>query len=254
MSGTSVLVERDDAVVTVTLNRPDRKNGITRSSVDETVAALESVAASVEDRVLVLTGAGDAFCSGMDLSESVLPDELGFMRRVGRLCTLIHDLPIPTIARVRGPAMGFGCNLALCCDLVVAADSAMFGEVFAERGLGIDGGGSWTLPRRLGLHRAKELLFFARRLTGAEAVEFGLINRCVPDAELDGFVADWAARLADGPKRALSLIKAELNASFESTFGSAVETEAVGQSLAMRSPEAREGVQAFREKRPPNFR
>jgi 2-(1,2-epoxy-1,2-dihydrophenyl)acetyl-CoA isomerase len=253
VSAPTVLVEHDAGVTTLTLNRPERKNGITKASVEAAVAAVEQIAAAADTRVLVVTGAGDAFCSGMDLSESVLPDELGFMRRVGHLCTLLHELPLPTIAKVRGAAVGFGCNFALCCDLVIAAEDAVFGEVFADRGLAVDGAGSWTLPRLIGLHRAKELLFFARSLTGLEAADLGLINRAVPGDALDAFVAEWAQTLATGPRRALSTIKAELNASFESSFVAAVEREAQAQSLALRSPEVREGMKAFLEKRKPNF-
>jgi 2-(1,2-epoxy-1,2-dihydrophenyl)acetyl-CoA isomerase len=249
-----VLVDNVDGVVTLTINRPQRKNGLNKAVVDESIAALERIWNDAESRVLVVTGAADAFCSGMDLSEPILPDELTFMRRAGHLCTLIHDLPMPVISKVRGGAVGFGANLALCADLVVAGESAVFGEIFAERGLGIDGGGSWALPRLIGLGRAKEVLFLASRLSGKEADELGLVNRCVPEEELDDFVSAWATRLADGPKRALSVIKAQLNESFESSFARAIESEAKGQALAFRSKESREGVKAFFEKRPPDFR
>lgn len=249
-----VRVERADGVVTVALNRPERKNGITGQLVEELLAVVQQVAADPRDRVLVLTGTGQAFCSGMDLSEPVRPDELTFMQRVGALCTQLFSLPTPTIAKVRGPAIGFGANLALCCDLVVAADDAVFGEVFAERGLAMDGGGSWSLPRRVGLAKAKEIAFFGERVTGAEAARIGMANRAVPEAELDAVVAEWADRLARGPRRSLSLIKAGLNASFERSFADAVDAETLGQALSFRSPEAKEGVVAFREKRDPDFR
>ena len=249
-----ILVSNDDGVVTVTLNRPDRKNGINKALVDAAITRLEDVWGDPESRVVVLAGAGTAFCSGMDLSEPTAPDELTFMRRVGHLCALIHDLPLPVIAKVQGPAMGFGCNFALCADLVVAGEWAVFGEIFAERGLGIDGGGSWTVPRLVGLGRAKELMFLASRLSGREAADLGLVNRCVPDAELDAFVADWAHKLAQGPRRAHSVMKGQLNASFERSFADAVEAEAMGQALAFRSSEAREGVKAFLQKRDPDFR
>jgi len=249
-----VLVDSVDGVVTLTINRPRRRNGITKAVVDEAIAAVEQIWNDPRSRVLVLTGAGGAFCSGMDLSEPVLPDELTFMRRVGHLCTMIHDLPLPTIAKVSGGAIGFGANLALCADLVVAGETAVFGEIFAERGLGIDGGGSWAVPRLVGLGRAKEIMFLAARLTGPEAAEMGLVNRCVPEAQVDAFVADWANRLANGPRRALSVIKAQLNESFEMSFASAIESEARGQALAFGSSEAREGARAYFEKRNPDFR
>jgi 2-(1,2-epoxy-1,2-dihydrophenyl)acetyl-CoA isomerase len=244
----------DNGVATVTLNRPDRKNGLSNAVVEQAIEAF--VALSVDDacRVVVLTGAGSAFCSGMDLSERIEPDEVTFMRRVGWLCRLVHDIPVPVIAKVRGAAMGYGANLALCADLVVAGEDAVFGEIFADRGLSIDGGGSWLVPRLVGLGRAKEIMFLAARLPARHAAEIGLVNRCVPDAELDAAVVDWSVRLADGPRRALSVIKSQLNVSFQRSFSDAVESEALAQSLAFRSKESREGARAYFEKRTPDFR
>lgn len=251
----TVLVDRrDDGVVTVTLNRPHRKNGLNRSMVDSAIEVFENIGADERSRVVVLTGAGAAFCSGMDLSEPITPDELTFMRRVGHLCTLVHHLPLPVISKVRGGAVGFGANFALCADLVVASENAMFGEIFADRGLSIDGGGSWIVPRLVGLGRAKEIMFLAGRLSGTQAADIGLVNRCVADADLDAKVDEWAAALASGPKRALSVIKRQLNASFERSFPDAIESEAMGQSLAFRSKESREGAKAYFEKRSPDFR
>ncbi len=173
--------------------------------------------------MLVVTGTGPAFCSGMDLTQPLLPDELTFMRRVATVCRDLHELPIPTIAKVRGPAIGFGANFALCCDLVLAADDATFGEVFAARGVGVDGGGSWLLPRLVGPQKAKEIAFFGQSLSGVQAAAIGMVNRSVPDEALDGVVAEWASTLAAGPRRALSMVKAQLNTSFETTFSAALE-------------------------------
>jgi enoyl-CoA hydratase/carnithine racemase len=249
-----VIVERADGVVTITLNRPERRNAITGALVEELIGALEDVARRPEDRAVVLTGAGGAFCSGMDLAAPVEPDPLTFMTRVGQLCTLLHDLPRPTIAKVAGPAMGFGCNLAFCCDLVVAGESAVFGEIFAQRGIALDGGASWSLPRLVGIAKAKELVFFGTELPAEEAQRIGLVNRAVPDAELDPFVTDWAQRLADGPTLALSMMKSALNASFETAFRRAVDAEALNQAVAFRTAEAKEAGRAFVERRPPRFR
>lgn len=256
MGGTTVefvRVDRRDGVVTISLHRPERKNAITPAMVEETIGVLTEVAGRVSDRAVVFTGSGDAFCSGMDLSARPEPDELTFMRRVTAMCTLLHELPQPTIARVPGPAIGFGCNLAFCCDLVVAADTAVFGEIFAERGLAMDGGASWALPRLIGLAKAKELLFFGARVPADEALRLGMVNRVVPRAELDEFVEDWARRLARGPRLALSLMKRALNTAMETSFAQAMEAEAVAQALSFRSPEAKEGMRAFAERRPPNF-
>ncbi len=252
-TSTVTLHEDGVGVSTLTLNRPTRKNAITETMVEEAIAALQEISRNPDVRVLIVTGAGDAFCSGMDLAGRVA-NPLSFMRRVGALCVTLRELSIPTIAKVNGPAMGFGCNLALCCDLLVIGESGVLGEVFAERGLGLDGGGSWTLPRLVGLSKAKEIVFFARRIGSEEAVALGLANLGVPDSELAETVAKWASRLANGPQHALSVMKAALNASVAGPFTDAVEREAVSQSLLSASWEAREGVQAFIERRPPSFR
>ena len=249
-----VLVTRDEGVVTVTMNRPERRNGINQGMVEQLIDALEDVAGRHTDRVLVLTGAGNAFCSGMDLAEPALPDELTFMRRTAHLCRTLYELPIPAIAAVRGGAIGFGANLALCADLVLAAEDATFGEVFAALGIGMDGGGSWLLPRLIGPQQAKEIAFFGRRLSGTQAAEIGLINRAVPADELDKTVSDWAGRLAAGPRRALGLIKHQLNSAYGQAFGPAVDAEAIAQANSFKSPEAKEGIKAFMEKRDPDFR
>lgn len=249
-----LLVDRADGVVTVTLNRPRRKNGVTWSLIEDLVQELERCAGNAEDRVVVLTGSGGAFCSGMDLAESVAPDELRFMRRVGQVVTLLHDMPKPTIAKVDGPAVGFGCNLALACDLAVASEEATFGEIFADRGLSLDGGGSWSLPRLVGLAKAKQLVFLAQRVSGEEAARLGLVARAVPTVELDKAVDEWARKLADGPALALSIMKKSLNKAFESSFAESIEAESIAQSWSLSSAEAKEGMRAFAQRRAPKFR
>jgi 2-(1,2-epoxy-1,2-dihydrophenyl)acetyl-CoA isomerase len=249
----SVRVDRHDGVVTITLHRPERKNAITAPMVEEVIEVLNDIGGRIDDRAVIFTGAGEAFCSGMDLSARPEPDELTFMRRTATMCNLLHNLPQPTIARVPGAAMGFGCNLAFCCDLVIAADTAVFGEIFADRGLAMDGGASWSLPRLVGLAKAKELLFFGARIPADEALQLGLINRLVSARDLDKVTEDWADRLARGPRLALSLMKAALNTASEKSFAEALESEAVAQALSFRSPEAKEGMRAFAERRPPEF-
>lgn len=249
-----VRLERKDGVVTLTLDRPQRRNAITVSLVEDAIAALEQIGRSHDDRAVVVTGAGGAFCSGMDLAAPIEPDSLTFMRRVGQFATLLHDLPRPTIAKVVGSAFGFGCNLAFCCDLVVASSTAVFGEVFAQRGLALDGGASWSLPRLVGLSRAKEILFFGAELSAQDAHSAGLVNRVLPVDEIDDFVTAWAQRLADGPTLALSMMKAALNNSFEASFHQAIGSEALSQAVALRTPEAKEAARAFTERRSPVFR
>jgi 2-(1,2-epoxy-1,2-dihydrophenyl)acetyl-CoA isomerase len=176
------------------------------------------------------------------------------MRRVGESVLALHHLPKPTIAKVNGVAAGLGCNYALGCDLVVAAESARFSQIFARRGLSVDGGGTWLLPRLIGLHRAKELAFFADILSAEEAREFGIVNRVVPDAELDKVVEEWAARLAAGPPIALSMTKAMLNHASAVSMAQAVEDEARCQVVNMATADVAEAMQAFLQKREPRFK
>jgi 2-(1,2-epoxy-1,2-dihydrophenyl)acetyl-CoA isomerase len=144
-------------------------------------------------------------------------------------------------------------SMALGCDLVVASASARFSQIFTKRGLSVDFGASWLLPRLIGLHRAKELAFFADILTAEEAASFGVVNRVVPDAELDGFVDEWAKRLADGPPLALSLTKSMLNNSLGLSFDQALEEESRSQAVNFNTKDTFEAVRAFAEKRDPKF-
>ena len=159
----SLRVDRADGVVTITLDRPATKNAINGAMWNELASVVAEIARSSADRVVVITGAGGEFCSGADLAEPSANEEhhLARLRRVGDLCLAIARLPQPTIAKVRGVAVGAGLNLALVCDLVVAAERPRFSEIFAKRGLSLDFGGSWILPRLVGMHRAKELALLA---------------------------------------------------------------------------------------------
>jgi len=255
----TLLVDRADGVVTVTMNRPERKNAANGTMFRELLAVLEDSAADRADRCLVLTGAGDAFCSGADLSDA--DDMAGRpgdpylvqMRALADVALRLHRFPKPTIARVGGVAAGAGMSMAIGCDLVVASASARFSQIFAKRGLSVDFGASWLLPRLIGLHKAKELAFFADILTAAEAESFGLVNRVVPDDELDAVVADWARRLADGPTLALSLTKSLLNNSLAVSMDQALEDEARAQATNFATHDTREALRAFLERRPPVF-
>jgi 2-(1,2-epoxy-1,2-dihydrophenyl)acetyl-CoA isomerase len=250
-------VERADGVVTVTLNRPERKNAMSPTMFGELRTIFREIAADPErDRVVVVTGAGGAFCSGADLSETgtVTLHHLQWMRQIGEACAALHNLPQPVIAKVVGVAAGAGLNLALGCDLVVASDDARFSEIFARRGLSIDFGGSWVLPRLIGLHKAKELAFFADIITAAEAAEFGIVNRVVPADEIDVFVDGWARRLAAGPPLALSMTKKLLNQSFAVSFEQALEAEGQAQSVNSATNDTAEALAAFLDKRDPVFR
>jgi 2-(1,2-epoxy-1,2-dihydrophenyl)acetyl-CoA isomerase len=258
----TLLVERDDhGVVTVTMNRPEKKNALSSVMVRELTAVFDEVAISRDDRVLVLTGAGDAFSSGADLTpepgEPGLADGAGSalhsMRMLGRMVLRLHEIPKPTIASVNGVAVGACCNLALGCDLVVAADSARFSEIFARRGLSIDGGGSWLLPRLVGLHKAKELAFLAEVISAEDAERYGIVNRVVPAAELATATAALARGVAAGPPVQLSITKKLLNQSFSVSMAEALEFEDVAQSLAGWSKDTAEAMLAFVQKRDPEF-
>jgi len=155
---------------------------------------------------------------------------------------------------VRGVAVGVGANMALGCDLVVASDNARFSEIFAKRGLSLDGGGSWILPRRVGLHRAKELTFFADIISAAEADRIGLVNRVVPDGELDAFVADWTQRLLAMPPIALAQSKRMLNNAMNVTLEEALDDEGTAQTVNFGTKDTPEAIAAFLEKRAPVFK
>lgn len=257
----TLTVSRDDhGVVTLTMDRPEKKNAINNRMWLELTAVFDEVADSRDDRVLVITGAGDAFTSGADLSRSEAGDlssgvgtALHSMRLVGRCALLLHDLPKPTIAKVNGVAVGAGCNLALGCDLIVASDAARFSEIFVRRGLSIDFGGSWLLPRLIGLHKAKELAFLGDVIGAADAERFGIVNRVVPAADLDAEVTALARRIAAQPPVQISIIKKQLNQSMSMSMAEALEFEDVAQSLALSSRDTAEAMLAFFEKREPNF-
>lgn len=255
----TILVDRREGVVTVTLNRPERKNAGNGKMWQELHDAFTEVGRRRQDRVLVVTGAGGAFCSGADITDpggvSGDPEDphLVRMRVFGEVMLVLHQLPKPTIAKIGGIAAGAGCSLALQCDLTVASQSARFSEIFSRRGLSVDGGSSWLLPRLVGLHRAKELAYFADIISAAEAAELGLVNRVVPDDELDAFVDDWAQRLAAGPPLALSMTKRLLNSGSEVTMAQALEDEARAQTVNFFSADTAEAMRAFVDKREPRF-
>ncbi len=253
----TLLVDRSGGIVTITLNRPEKKNALNAPMWNELLAEFRAIAESGNDRVVVVTGAGGAFCSGADLTGGGPQDERHqwyAMRHVGDVALALARIPQPTIAKVGGVAAGAGLNLALGCDLIVASDEARFSEIFAKRGLSVDFGGTWLLPRLIGLHRAKELALFGDIISAKEAADFGLVNRVVPAADLDRFVDDWAAKLAAGPPIALAQTKRMLNNSFEVTLEQALEDEGWSQTVNFGTQDTNEAVTAFVEKREATFR
>jgi 2-(1,2-epoxy-1,2-dihydrophenyl)acetyl-CoA isomerase len=253
----TLLVDRcENGIVTVTLHRPEKKNAIDAVMWDELMAVFREVGESASDRVLVLTGAGGAFCAGADLTPR--PGEsrhqLDQMHHFGWVGLALHEIPKPTIAKVNGVAVGAGLNLALGCDLIVAGESARFSEIFVKRGLAIDLGGSWLLPRLVGIHKAKELALLGEMLDAKEAERIGIVNRVVPDGQLDAFVADWAGRLASGPPLALQMTKRMLMMGASLSMSEALHQEAMAQTVTGASEDTAEAMRAFFGKREPKFR
>nr|WSY54068.1 enoyl-CoA hydratase-related protein [Streptomyces sp. NBC_00886] len=249
-------------VAYLTLNRPEALNAITPDQRDRLIGLLGEASADPEVRAVVLTGTGRGFCAGADLrgggaaaGERVAGD-VARMIRLGaqRLISAVLDCEKPVIAAVNGTAAGLGAHLALACDLVLAAESARFIEVFVRRGLVPDGGGAYLLPRLLGPQRAKELMFFGDAVSAADAERFGLVNRVVSDGELEKTAREWAERLATGPTRALALTKQLVNTSLESDRATAFTAEAAAQEINMTTEDAREGVASFVERRSPGYR
>lgn len=251
------ILKRDQSeagVLTLTLNRPERKNAIDLPLAGELLRALEAAAENAAVRAVVITGTGDAFSAGGDLvGDGDERSILALMRQISRPALALHRFAKPTLAKVNGTAAGAGWNLALGCDLVVASDQARFCQIFARRALSLDYGGSWLLPRLVGLHRAKELALLADWVSAEQAEKLGLVNRVVPRNELDAFVDDWAGRLAAGPPIALSLSKRMLSESSFRSFEQAIDVEATSQAVNLASRDTREGFQAFFEKRAPKF-
>ncbi len=263
---TELRVERgDDGVGRIVLDRPAAKNALTIAMRDGIVDAVREFRADPAVRAVVITGEGDAFCAGMDLSASTVTKAgtPGFAPRstsealregVQTFIREIWELDKPTIAAVNGTAIGPGAHLALACDFVLVHADTRFMWTFSKWGLVADAGGAYLLPRLVGLPRAKAMLMLGEGTTGAEAVAAGLAYRCIDDAtSLASEAHALAAKLASGPTRSLGLTKRLLNASFETDLAHSLETEGHFQALATTSPDIIEGMAAFREKRDAKF-
>lgn len=254
----TLLIERQNAIATVTLNRPEARNALDVAMRRELAAALDEIEADLEVRVVIVTGAGGHFCAGGDVKAMQAKHHTAAEGRarvelLNRLVLRLVDFPRPTIAMVDGYAVGAGCNLALCCDLIVASERAKFGEVFAKIGLVPDGGGTWLLSRVVGLARAKELIFTADVIDAAVAQRIGLVNRVVPVAELETVTWQLAERIAAGPPAALRMAKHLVNRAASSDLETALDREAFSQAIALTAEDHREGLRAFFDKHPPRF-
>ncbi|HEV2912948.1 MAG TPA: enoyl-CoA hydratase [Pyrinomonadaceae bacterium] len=249
-----LLVTLQDGIKRITINRPERRNSVDH----ETIRLLrDAIQGSERDgtRVCILTGAGASFCAGADLAATSRSDIASYdvtraiRDHVNPTIMAMRGLPVPIIARVHGHAVGVGHNYALACDIIIASDEALFGQVFVRIGLMPDGGSTFFLPRMVGYQKAFELMATGEIIDAAEALRLGLINRVVPFAELDATVDRIAARLASAPQIALARIKAGLNHGAHSDLAAALEFEAVNQDECFHSADFMEGVAAFIEKR-----
>src|SRR5256886_3881864 len=248
----------------IRLNRPEARNAMNAEMRQAYLDALARCGEDTEIRAVVLTATGKGFCTGADLSGSRAatgvagPPHPGAtrdaMRPSQRVIRALWDLEKPIVAAVNGVAAGLGAHLAYACDLVLAADDARFIEVFVRRGIALDAGGAFLLPRHVGLHKAKELVFLGDELSAADAERLGLVNKVVPAAELEATCRAWAERLAQGPTFALGLSKRLLNRSLQADLDTLFAEEAFTQALVAQSEDMREGIGAFMEKRPPAFK
>jgi 2-(1,2-epoxy-1,2-dihydrophenyl)acetyl-CoA isomerase len=249
----------ENQVAWITLNRPDARNAITDTMREELFAVLADARTNPDVRALVITGAGKGFCTGADLSgRGGGPTGPGAARemmrtRSQRLIRSVWELEKPVIAAVNGVAAGLGAHLAFASDLIIASADARFIEVFVRRGIAVDAGGAFLLPRLIGLAKAKELVFFGEDLSAEEALRIGLINRVVGPDQLQQATREWAEKLAQGPTYAIGMSKHLLNRSLESDLTTAFEEEAFAQCLVTQSEDTKEGMRAFMEKRVPKF-
>jgi enoyl-CoA hydratase/carnithine racemase len=254
MGHENIRVERDGDVVTVTLDRDGKMNACTPDMWKAIREAFEDIGRS-DARVAVVTGANGEFCAGADLwGGGRRRRGVDSMRDIGATVMAVHDCPKPVVAKVDGVAVGAGFGLALAADLLWCSDRARFSLIFAKRGLSLDFGTSWLLPRRIGLHRAKRLAMTGDVIDAGTAAELGFVNEVVPVAELDKAVEEIALQLAAGPPIALSMTKRLLDNAAAASLPHALEGEATAQTVNFATEDLTEALAAFTEKRPPVFR
>jgi len=255
-------VDLDAGVMRVTIDRPAKRNAIDDEIVGALISHLERANQDEGVRAILLASAGDDFCSGFDiLSRNATDDRrprVGSIQRrlpaqAHRLIPLMLSTQVPIVAAVRGWAAGLGFHLALAADFCVAASDARFWEPFAKRGFTPDSGGTWLLPRLVGVARAKELLVLGRELSGDEAAAWGLVLRAVPAGDVDGEAASIATTLAEGPTVSLGLTKWLIHQGAGLDLERHLSSEAFAMELSSRSADFREGIAALREKRAPRF-
>ncbi len=254
---TPVLESRADGVLTLTLNRPDALNAFDRPMKEALLKSLRGAERDRSVRVVVLTGAGRAFCAGQDLKErtgdDVAPLSVELRQRYNPIILAMRRLEKPIVGAINGVAAGAGCSLAVACDVVIASEKASFLQAFGRVGLVPDTGSTWFLPRAIGYARAAQMMLTSEPVDAATAERWGLVNRVVPGEQLMDETMAHAHRMAAGAPLAMALTKRALNRSFVSTLEEALDFEAELQSIAGRSSDHREGVAAFVEKRRATF-
>ena len=259
---TELLIERDDAIVRIRFNRPTHRNALSNAMVRQLVRTFEEAAVDDTVRAISISSEGGNFCSGADW---VATNTAGAPRpRVGhlhrrtpfeahRLVQLIQTIEVPVVCTVRGWAAGLGCHLALAADFTIASTSARFWEPFGRRGFTPDSGGTWMIPRLVGLARARKMILLGREVSGEEAESWGLIHQAVPEDELDAASESLLKELVDGPTIAFGLAKFCLHRSLELPLDQAMELEALALELSSRSADFKEGLRAFSSRTDPNF-
>jgi len=249
-----IILEQNGRVSRITISGPEKRNAIGRASAAELRDALTKAAAD-ESRVVVLTGEGDYFCSGGDMSANHTEDVAQYvMRVVNPIIRTIREMKKPVVARVHGPAMGLGCNLALACDMIIASTEAQFGQIFVRVALMPEGGGTFLLPRIIGHPRAFEWLTTGNAIDAKAALDLGLINSVVPFKKLDPGIDETVERLASAPPLVIAGIKQALAYSQSHTLAECLEFEAQHQKACLESQDFLEGRAAFLAKRKPEFK
>lgn len=246
-----------NGIATVTLNRPEVYNALNDGITYELQDALKKISKDDAIRVMVLTGAGKAFCSGQDLKAASGQEKRSFLdslhKRYNPIISAMRSLPKPIICRLNGVAAGAGCSLALACDMIIASEEATLIEVFINIGLVPDSGSSYFLPRLVGRAKAFELCSMGNKVKADEALQLGLVNKVAPANELDAVVKEYADHFAQAPTKSIGLIKRMLEKSATSTLDEMLEYEAYCQEIAGTSHDYKEGVSAFLEKRKATF-
>jgi len=258
----SVTARRDGAVLRVTLDRPSRRNSLTRLMIETLVGALTDAAADDSLRAIHIRSAGEDFCAGVDWvatnsAGGQRPRTGDLVRRIPhaahRVIELLHSIQLPVLCTVQGRAVGLGCSIALAADFTVAADDAVFWTPFVDRGFSPDSGATWLLPRLVGVARARRMLLLGEKVNATEAAEWGMIHQAVSRAELDKTVDELLARLAGGPTVAIGLAKQALSFSQHATLQQAMTQELYNLELSCRTSDFKEGLEAFRQRRAPKF-